>query len=94
MLTRPELLAAAGRALFGAEWQQPLARAVSVNPRTMRRWVAGDIAISDGVLRDLVAMVEDMPERARSEAKERTATATKVIQMLRAAIPPVDTPAL
>lgn len=28
--------------IWGADWQSPMARAVSVNPRTVRRWAAGD----------------------------------------------------
>jgi hypothetical protein len=31
-----------GKALFGERWQTPLAEALKVNDRTVRRWIAGD----------------------------------------------------
>lgn len=34
-------------ALYGAEWQSALARRISVDARTVRRWKAGDRAIPD-----------------------------------------------
>lgn len=34
-------------ALYGPDWQSPLARRVRVDARTMRRWKAGDRAIPD-----------------------------------------------
>ena len=34
----PSELRAAGRLLFGERWQTPLARALGVNPRTVRGW--------------------------------------------------------
>lgn len=47
MLTHPQILEAAGQALYGEGWQTPLAAALpnrhgdSTNPRTIRRWLAG-----------------------------------------------------
>lgn len=38
-------LAAIGEALYGPEWQSPLARALSVDARRVREWFAGDSAI-------------------------------------------------
>lgn len=37
----PELLRQVGEALYGEQWQTELARALDVNNRTVRRWVAG-----------------------------------------------------
>lgn len=34
-------------ALYGANWQTALARAVRVDARTVRRWKAGDRAVPD-----------------------------------------------
>jgi hypothetical protein len=34
-------LATVGEALFGPRWQTPLAEAMGVSDRTVRRWVAG-----------------------------------------------------
>ena len=42
----PAELARLGRALYGPGWQSPMARAVGVNPRTVRRWASGDCPIS------------------------------------------------
>jgi DNA-binding transcriptional regulator YdaS (Cro superfamily) len=41
----PDVLRAAGEALYGAVWQSALAHALGVNPRTLRRWLSGEIAI-------------------------------------------------
>jgi transcriptional regulator with XRE-family HTH domain len=38
----PADLTAAGRALFGTQWQKALAQALGVAPRTVRRWIAGE----------------------------------------------------
>lgn len=38
----PTLLHEAGTALYGERWRQPLASALSVSERTVRRWAAGE----------------------------------------------------
>lgn len=43
----PATLNRIGTALYGGYWQTQLADALGVNPRTVRRWVAGDLAIPD-----------------------------------------------
>ena len=40
-MTLPEFRAVA-LALYGHEWQSPLARALGVTPRTVRRWASGE----------------------------------------------------
>ena len=47
-MTRAELEQRA-TALYGEQWQSPLARRVRVDARTMRRWKAGDRAIPEWV---------------------------------------------
>lgn len=42
----PDELRAIGAALYGAEWQSPLARALGVNPRTIRKLVSGEMRVS------------------------------------------------
>lgn len=42
-----EELAAMAHAMFGMDWQSPLARALDVNPRTVRRWAAGTTPVPD-----------------------------------------------
>lgn len=42
-------LRALGLAVWGAEWQSPLARAMGVNKRTVARWAAGDTVVPESV---------------------------------------------
>jgi hypothetical protein len=49
----PDELAAAGRALYGDRWQTPLAQNLHVADRTVRRWLAGQTPIPDGVESEL-----------------------------------------
>lgn len=49
----PKQLEAAGRELYGEQWQTPLADALGVSDRTVRRWLAGDRAIPDGLAAEL-----------------------------------------
>ena len=46
-------LETAGRALFGSAWQKPMAGALDVNERTVRRWHAGDSNVPSGVWPEL-----------------------------------------
>ena len=47
------MLKRAGEALYGNQWQTPLAQALGVSDRTMRRWVSGTASIPDDVLADI-----------------------------------------
>jgi hypothetical protein len=47
------LFARIGRAFFGPHWQSDLARTIAVNPRTVRRWGAGQEEPPPGVWREL-----------------------------------------
>ena len=69
-----DLLKRVGEALYGAQWQSPLARDLGVSDRTMRRWAAPE-GPPDSIIGELLALV-----RARSttlgeiaEALERAA---------------------
>jgi hypothetical protein len=55
-----ELLKRIGEFLYGAQWQAPLARDVSVSDRSMRRWAAGTDDIPNGVWRDIGFRLESM----------------------------------
>lgn len=46
-------LRAIGLAAFGVEWQSPLARAIGISPRHMRRLAAGTVPIGDGIAADI-----------------------------------------
>ena len=52
-----KLLADTGRSLYGDRWQSQLARDLEVTDRTMRRWIAGDTPLPDGVYIDLLRLV-------------------------------------
>jgi hypothetical protein len=53
----------AGEVLFGERWQAPLAGALGVSERTMRRWVAGTSPVPDGVWADIVDLIVERHER-------------------------------
>jgi hypothetical protein len=71
---RLELLIRAGKALYGAKWQNPLARGLGIDLRSIQRWVAGDRYLSLGVLRQLVEHCRERSaeiEKARDEIAQR-----------------------
>lgn len=45
----PDLLKAAGAALFGPRWPAELAAALGISDRTLRRWAAGQADIPAGI---------------------------------------------
>ncbi len=53
----PDLLAAAGEALFGPEWRRPLAAALGVDARLVQRWAAGQREMSDSAIRNLLDLL-------------------------------------
>lgn len=57
-----------GEALYGKNFQCALARALGINDRTMRRWMAGDTTPPDSVLDDLQALVRERIALLRSLA--------------------------
>jgi hypothetical protein len=42
-----DLLGQAGIALYGPEWINPLARALGIDQRTVRRWQTGEMPLTD-----------------------------------------------
>ena len=48
-----------GESLYGPRWQSKLARALPVNPRTVRRWLAGEVKIRPVV----AARIRTLPTR-------------------------------
>lgn len=63
----PKLLQQVGTELFGPRWQSALARYVGKAPRTVRRWVAGDVPVPDWAERQLLQLQAGV----RSEAVMR-----------------------
>jgi hypothetical protein len=45
-----------GEALYGLAWQSPLSRDLKVADRTVRRWLAGDFPVPDGVWPEIAAI--------------------------------------
>lgn len=62
MADRSAELRRLGEAIWGRQWQTPLAQAVDVSDRTVRRWAAGKIGVPDDVM---------MVVRALSDAYDR-----------------------
>ena len=56
------LLIEAAEALFGSNYRGPLAEALGVHERSLRRWLGGEAEIPAGVWRDLERL---MVERRR-----------------------------
>lgn len=54
-----KLLRDAGEALYGAQWQSPIARDLQISDRTVRRWVAGADDLPPGVALDLWRLCEE-----------------------------------
>jgi hypothetical protein len=59
-----------GEALFGERWKAPLARALGVNIRTVKRWAAGEFQPHDGVWDDVRAMLKKRGIALRAMAGE------------------------
>lgn len=55
----PNTLALIGRALYGERWQTALATDLNVADRTMRRWLAGESPIPDGLEDDLQKLLAE-----------------------------------
>ena len=77
-MTDPARLAHAGRLLLGDEWQRPLARALEIDDRLVRRWVAGERPIPDWVWPALGMLARERLAGARHDlaALERLAAET------------------
>ena len=65
----PQTLIAAGEALYGWHWLQPLAAILELNPRTVRRWANGEYNIPDGVWDDLATLCDDRGQTLQSMAQ-------------------------
>lgn len=72
----PALLRRVGEALYGQQWQAPLARDLPVSERHMRRLLAGTTPISPGIAGDLARLCRDrLAELADVAATLDTASA-------------------
>lgn len=53
----PDMLAVAGRALYGERWQTSLANDLRIGDRVLRRWLAGETPIPDGIKTEVRALM-------------------------------------
>jgi hypothetical protein len=53
----PDDLTTSGLRLYGQRWQGPLAIALGVNGRTLRRWVSGQNPIPESVADDIATLI-------------------------------------
>lgn len=52
-----EHLARAGRLLYGPRWQSELARALDINDRRVRQWMASERPIPPGIWADIAGLL-------------------------------------
>jgi hypothetical protein len=57
-----ELIAAAGRAMFGGQWKAGLARSLGFTDRTINRWLSGRVEPRAGVFVDLLNVLRERRE--------------------------------
>ena len=53
----PELLRSCGEALYGQQWQAPIARDLEVALRTVQRWAAGEFGMPEGIGSELADLI-------------------------------------
>jgi DNA-binding transcriptional regulator YiaG len=66
----PKQLERAGKALFGPLWQSALARALYVDSRTVRRWLAGDREIPGPAVAAIECLLANPPSPDTSDASK------------------------
>ena len=49
----------AGRLLYGDLWQSNLARSLSVDDRTVRRWASGESAIKQSIANEIIELLKN-----------------------------------
>ena len=61
-MSSTELIATAGRAMFGGQWKAGLARSLGVTDRTINRWLSGRVVPRAGVFVDLLNVLRERRE--------------------------------
>lgn len=64
-----DLLENAARRMYGEQWQTPLAKALGINDRTVRRWAAGNNKVPKKIWPLVYAILIEQ-ERAIREASD------------------------
>jgi hypothetical protein len=86
-----ELFRRVGNALYGAEWQRPMSRALgplhpdgpreAIDDRLVRRWSSGDRSIPDWVSRALIRVVDEHSGSLRAHAESLDVLADEIEQI-------------
>jgi hypothetical protein len=87
---RRALLIRGGEAIYGPNWQSPLARALDINLRTIQRWYAGGPGAPPmGMLNQLIehcneriAVIAQVRENIAQQLSERPENAPKTENLL------------
>lgn len=74
-----DVLAKAGRAMYGDQWQSPLARALGINDRTVRRWASGESNVPQHMHSIILGL---MDARIASIGLERSKIAANAPEMI------------
>ena len=59
----PDEFRVLGARLYGANWHAPMAEALDINPRTLRRWASGENAIGPEITARIRALQRTAPPR-------------------------------
>lgn len=59
-----------GKLLYGDRWQSDLARALDVNDRRVRQWIAGERPIPSGVWADVAGLLRQRQEEGLALLRE------------------------
>lgn len=65
-----QMLERVGLSLYGNNWKMPLARDLEISDRSLHYMVTGERGIHDGIVRDLLAIVERHEAELHEVAKE------------------------
>jgi len=68
-LSEAQLFCTVGRALYGASWKLPLARALNLGLSTVNRYAAGERQVIPGLWSELAALARIRASRLESDLK-------------------------
>lgn len=61
-----------GLALYGDNWRAPLAKALDVNERTVRRWADGEFEVNPKIMPELIKLIDQNIMQLNDAKKETT----------------------
>lgn len=61
-----------GQALYGDNWRAPLAKALDVNERTVRRWADGEFEVNPKIIPELIKLIDQNIMQLNQAKKETT----------------------